>query len=84
MAKKGIKKAVEAGLNPVKVNMVVMKGINHNEIWDMFQFCKENGVVLQLIELLKTENCEEAEFLRAVSLQHAPIENEFKKDCLKC
>ncbi|MGB9937681.1 MAG: GTP 3',8-cyclase MoaA [Methanobacterium sp.] len=61
-AKEGIKKASEAGLYPVKVNMVVMKGINHNEIWDMFQFCKKNDAVLQLIELLKTDNCPENGF----------------------
>jgi len=56
-AKEGIKKASKAGLYPVKVNMVVMKGINHHEIWDMFQFCKENKAILQLIELLKTDDC---------------------------
>jgi len=54
-AKAGIQRAVESGLNPVKVNMVVMKGINDNEIWDMFKFCRETGAILQLIELLKTE-----------------------------
>ncbi|MEN4007377.1 MAG: GTP 3',8-cyclase MoaA [Methanobacteriaceae archaeon] len=55
-AKEGIKKASKAGLYPVKVNMVVMKGINDHEIWDMFQFCKENKAILQIIELLKTDN----------------------------
>jgi len=79
MAKDGIKKAVEAGLNPVKVNMVVMKGINHTEIWEMFQFCRENGVVLQLIELLKTENCEEGEFLEEYHYNMKPLEEELKK-----
>jgi GTP 3',8-cyclase len=63
LARDGIRSAVEAGLNPVKVNMVVMKGLNSSEIWDMFHFCRKNGVVLQLIELLKTENCEESEVL---------------------
>lgn len=78
IAKDGIKKAVEVGLNPVKVNMVVMKGINHTEIWEMFQFCRENGIVLQLIELLKTENCEEADFLEEYHYNMNPIEKEFK------
>lgn len=79
MAKEGIKKAVEVGLNPVKVNMVVMKGINDHEIWDMFQFCKENNVILQLIELLKTENCEEAEFLEEYHYNMTPLEEELNK-----
>ncbi len=55
--KSGIKSAVDAGLYPVKINMVVLRGVNHHEIWDMFDFCRENGAVLQLIELLKTDNC---------------------------
>ena len=60
--KRGIKKAVEVGLYPVKVNMVVMKGLNHNEIWDMFHFCKKNGAILQIIELLKAESCPDSDF----------------------
>jgi cyclic pyranopterin phosphate synthase len=62
-AKQGIIRAAESGLYPVKVNMVVMKGLNHNEIWDMFHFCQENGAVLQLIELLKTDNCPDNGFI---------------------
>jgi GTP 3',8-cyclase len=76
LAREGIKNAVEAGLNPVKVNMVVMKGINSSEIWDMFQFCRENGVVLQLIELLKTENCEESEVLNEYHYDMEDLEEE--------
>ncbi|MEN6574454.1 GTP 3',8-cyclase MoaA [Methanobacterium aggregans] len=62
-AKQGIVSAAESGLYPVKVNMVVMKGLNHEEIWDMFNFCQENGAVLQLIELLKTDNCPDNGFI---------------------
>ena len=76
LARDGIRSAVEAGLNPVKVNMVVMKGINSSEIWDMFQFCRENGVVLQLIELLKTENCEESEILNEYHYDMEDLEEE--------
>ncbi len=60
--KKGIKKATEVGLYPVKVNMVVMRDLNHHEVWNMFDFCKENGVILQLIELLKAESCPDTDF----------------------
>ena len=61
-AKAGILKAVEVGLYPVKINMVVMKDINQNEIKDMFKFCKENDIVLQLIELIESENCDDDKF----------------------
>ncbi len=61
-AKAGILKAVEVGLYPVKINMVIMKDINQNEIKDMFKFCKENDIVLQLIELIESENCDDDKF----------------------
>ena len=61
-AKAGILKAVEVGLYPVKINMVVMKDINQDEVKDMFCFCKENNIVLQLIELIESENCDDDKF----------------------
>jgi cyclic pyranopterin phosphate synthase len=76
LAKKGIERAVKAGLNPVKVNMVVMKGINDSEIWDMFQFCKDTGAILQLIELLKTENCQKSEFFDEYHYDMGELEDE--------
>ena len=50
----GIHSAVDAGLTPVKLNMVLLKGINDNEIYEMLDFTRTyNGqVILQLIELM--------------------------------
>lgn len=81
--KKGIKKAVEVNLNPIKVNMVLMKGINDEEIWDMFRFCKDNGVVLQLIELLKTENNENTEFFDNYYYNMDELEDKLDKISVK-
>ena len=53
--KKGILDAVGSDLNPVKINMVLMKGINDNEIWDMFDFCRDNDLILQLIEIMDAD-----------------------------
>ncbi len=61
-AKTGILNSVEVGLYPVKINMVIMKDINQNEVKDMFEFCRENNMVLQLIELIESENCDEDKF----------------------
>lgn len=47
---KGIIKASEANLRPVKVNMVILRGINENEVDDMIRFAGRNGLVLQIIE----------------------------------
>lgn len=75
-AKKGILKAVEVGLYPVKINMVIMKDINQNEIKDMFKFCKENNIVLQLIELIESENCDDDSFSEDYHYKLDDIENE--------
>ncbi len=47
----GIKAAIEAGFSPVKLNMVVLKGINVIDVPEMIDFAREIGVILQLIEL---------------------------------
>ena len=48
----GIKAAGDAGLNPVKVNMVVMRGINDHEIANMVTFAMRQGVILRFIETM--------------------------------
>ncbi len=48
--KEGIKAALEAGLKPVKLNMVAMKGVNGEEIFDMIALAKDLGATLQVIE----------------------------------
>jgi len=47
----GIEAAVNAGLNPVKLNMLILKGINEKDVLEMMNFASENGAILQLIEL---------------------------------
>jgi cyclic pyranopterin phosphate synthase len=47
----GIQAAVEAGLYPVKLNMLVLKGVNDKEIPRMIAFARHTQTILQLIEL---------------------------------
>jgi len=53
---KGLNKAKEIGFNPIKLNFVVLKGINDNELENMIEFCAKNGFILQLIELHKVSD----------------------------
>jgi cyclic pyranopterin phosphate synthase len=46
----GIDAAVAAGLDPVKVNVVVMQGVNDDEIVDLAEFGRERGVTVRFIE----------------------------------
>ncbi|MFA6226322.1 MAG: GTP 3',8-cyclase MoaA [Methanoregula sp.] len=54
----GIYAAVETGLTPVKLNMVVLAGINDHEIDNFLAFVRGNrNLVLQLIELMHFNEC---------------------------
>jgi cyclic pyranopterin phosphate synthase len=46
----GLMAARQAGLNPIKINMVALKGVNDDEIIDMVEFCAEHGFTLRFIE----------------------------------
>ncbi len=48
----GIEAAMEAGLEPVKVNVCVVKGLNDCEILDIAKFFKSMGVVVRFIEFM--------------------------------
>jgi cyclic pyranopterin phosphate synthase len=47
----GVKAAIAAGLNPVKLNMVVLRNTNVKDIPEMISFARKTGAILQLIEL---------------------------------
>jgi len=48
----GLMAAKAAGFAPIKINMVVMKGINDDEVEDMVRFCLEHGFTLRFIETM--------------------------------
>lgn len=48
--KEGVKKAISAGLSPVKLNMVILKGFNEKDIFKGMEFASAAGAILQLIE----------------------------------
>jgi cyclic pyranopterin phosphate synthase len=55
----GIDAALKAGLTPVKLNMVVLYGINDNEVDDFIHYVRGNrNLVLQLIELMHFKDCD--------------------------
>lgn len=48
----GIDAALAAGLAPVKVNVVVMRGMNDDEVVDFARFGRERGVDIRFIEYM--------------------------------
>ena len=55
----GIEVALEAGLTPIKLNMVMLRGINDHELEDFYAYIRNNrNLILQLIELMGLGGCE--------------------------
>ena len=48
----GIDAALEAGLNPVKLNVVAMRGVNEDELVDFAIFGRDKGVIVRFIEFM--------------------------------
>ena len=48
----GVDAALEAGLRPVKINMVVRRGVNEASIVPMARWARETGVTLRFIEYM--------------------------------
>ena len=48
----GITAAKSAGFNPVKLNVVAMRGVNDDELVDFARFGREQGVVVRFIEFM--------------------------------
>src|SRR3954452_2161906 len=48
----GIDAALDAGLRPVKVNAVVIRGVNDDEVVDLAEFGRNRGVGMRFIEFM--------------------------------
>ena len=76
--KAGLVTADAAGLNPIKLNMVVLKGINDSEIQSMMKFASEIDATLQLIELASDKSGCDDEFFKKHYFPLAALEDSFK------
>jgi cyclic pyranopterin phosphate synthase len=48
----GLEAARAAGFAPIKINTVVMSGVNEDEVDDLVGYCMERGFILRLIEVM--------------------------------
>jgi cyclic pyranopterin phosphate synthase len=68
----GIRAAVAAGFESVKLNCVLMRGVNEAEIWPLVLFAAEHGLPLRFIELMpltSTDVLTEKNFLPVAEVQ---------------
>jgi len=47
----GLEEASRVDLRPIKLNVVLLKGLNQDEVWDIVNYAKSMGFIVQLIEL---------------------------------
>jgi len=69
-AMNGVKAAVYSGLYPVKLNMLVLRGINEKEVPRMIEFARRSEAILQIIEL-EPVNVNSSYY----SLYHQPLDS---------
>lgn len=74
---RGIDKAIEIGLE-VKVNMVVKKGMNEDEIVPMARFFKDKGVTLRYIEFMDVGKTNGWDFSKVITKKQ--IFNELSRE----
>ena len=52
----GIQSAADVGLTPIKINSVVIKGVNDHTVADLARWCKESGYIARFIEYMDVGN----------------------------
>lgn len=63
----GIECAIKAGFNKIKINVVLIGGINDDEINDFVELTKENPISVRFIELMPIGPCKKWEKDRFIS-----------------
>lgn len=67
---KGIDKAIEVGLSPVKINVVAIKGFNDDEFLGFADFAFNKDIQVRFIELMPIGESDEDAFMK-----HYPIDD---------
>lgn len=65
----GLMAAKASGFDPIKINMVVMRGVNDDEIIDMVEFCRKHRFTLRFIETMPMGNTG-----RSAAEQYMPLD----------
>ncbi len=81
--KKGIERANEVGLFPVKINMLLMEGLNENSVEDMIEFASETGSILQIIEMTSNEEEIDREIYRDYHISLEELASKLEKSSVR-
>jgi cyclic pyranopterin phosphate synthase len=75
----GIRAAKAAGLDPIKINMVVLKGLNHERVREMIGFAQAEDVTLQLIEFHAPREAAETQLFKDLFYSLDEIESDLEE-----
>ena len=78
----GIKRAIEVGLDPVKINVVVLRDINSGELDRFINLGEELGAVIQFIEL-QDPNGFKSDFFKKYYYSLSELENKLSRKAKK-
>lgn len=67
----GIQAAVSAGFEAIKLNCVLMRGVNESEIWPLILFASEHGLLVRFIELMPLSSGDVLKEENFLSVDHA-------------
>lgn len=81
--KRGVIEAIKAGLHPVKLNMVVLKGINEHNIPRAIEFASSVGAILQLIEFEGSREEAKKPIFRMHHYGLAKVEEELERNAIE-
>ena len=77
--KDGIDAALDAGLLPIKLNMVLMKNVNEDDVEKLIEIASHHGIILQIIELINTND----DFFRQYHMSLDALEQSLTKRAIK-
>lgn len=81
---KGIEKASNLGFSPIKINTVVMKGVNDDEIIDFINFSLSKGLVLRFIEFMRVTPLWREDYFMPIEQVKEICNREFNLEKTQC
>lgn len=79
----GIQKAVAEGFRLIKINTVVLKGVNDVELDQLVRFSQQNNAILQLIEVEASKDEVSRSFYQRYHLDMVPLEKDIEKKAVE-
>jgi len=77
----GIETANEAGLEPVKINMVVMRGINDDEVLDFARLTRDHSWHVRFIELMPFGQASNLRFVPVTEIEQTLLSLDSLEPC---